>query len=128
MHYHLPILMLVDILIVSERHDLLSQFPAQRTEAESAVLNTLIFGLNNKYSLHLPFGHNIHDQQVEDSRTRHSENSVSVPLVAIDPYPHVSSLRVDYMSRSHFPVKPFHLRLYAIMLQLIRSPSMWLQR
>ena len=105
LHYHLPILMLVDILIVSERHDLLSQFSAQRVEAESAVLNTLIFGLNNKYCLYLPFDHGNRDPHMEDGSIYQSENSISVPLVAIDPYPHVSTLHLA-PGVVVFPMKP----------------------
>lgn len=90
LHYHLPILILVDILMVNERHDLLSQFSAKRMDAESSVLNTLIFGLNNKYTFSLPINSNSNCGRDTESPLlpQGSKTSISVPLVAIDPYPH----------------------------------------
>lgn len=70
MHYHLAILIGVDMLSATERHDLSSQFSPQRIEAESGVLNCLVFGLNNKYTV------------------SNGEHSATVPIMAIDPYAH----------------------------------------
>ena len=71
MHYHLSILIGVDMLVATERHDLLAQFSTQRLEAESWVLNCVVFGLNNRYTI-----------------VREEDASTTVPIVAIDPYAH----------------------------------------
>lgn len=70
MHYHLSLLMGVDVLAAADRHDLLSKFATKRIDAESWVLNCLAFGLNNKYTISSPAG------------------STTVPIMAIDPYAH----------------------------------------
>ncbi|ETN41567.1 uncharacterized protein HMPREF1541_03503 [Cyphellophora europaea CBS 101466] len=82
MHYHLSILIGVDTLAASERQDLLAQFSAKRTEAESWVLNCLQFGLNNKYTI---------------SR---DEISATVPIMAIDPYAHHVVAAVKLMQQA----------------------------
>jgi hypothetical protein len=82
MHYHLSILIAVDTLAASERQDLLSQFSSKRVEAESWVLNCLVFGLNNKYTI---------------SR---GESSTTVPIMAIDPYAHHIVAAVKLMQQA----------------------------
>lgn len=73
LHYHLSILMLIDIIEVSNRFDLLVDLADTNTDAENAVMNTLAFGLQNTFTLRLGSG---------------QAPSVTVPLVSIDPYPH----------------------------------------
>lgn len=84
LHYNLAILMVTDIATATLREDLLTLFSAKRVDAETWVMNCLAFGLNNKYTLKLQ-----RDQDHVDSEIRSQHpTSMTVPLVAIDPYPH----------------------------------------
>lgn len=82
LHYHLSILIGVDMLAATDRQDLLAQFASKRIEAESWVLNCLVFGLNNKYTI------------VSDGISR------TVQLVAIDPYAHHVVAAVKLMQQA----------------------------
>lgn len=82
LHYHLSILMLVDIMEATDRHDLLADVQEAAADAENTVMNTLVFGLHNTYTLTL-LG-NEGAVSYED-RTR---TTITVPLTSIDPYPH----------------------------------------
>lgn len=82
MHYHLSLLIAVDALTASERHDLLTQFSPKRVEAESWVLNCLVFGLNNKYTV------------------SYGDSAVTVPIMAIDPYAHHIVAAVKLMQQA----------------------------
>jgi hypothetical protein len=82
MHYNLAILIAVDSLTASERRDLLNQFSAKRVEAESWVLNCLVFGLTNKFTI---------------SQGRHS---ATVPIIAFDPYAHHIVAAVKLMQQA----------------------------
>jgi hypothetical protein len=82
MHYHLSILVAVDMLAALDRHDLLTKFSVKRIEAESWVLNCLVFGLNNKYTL------------ICDG------SSITVPILAIDPYAHHVLAAVKLMQQT----------------------------
>jgi hypothetical protein len=84
LHYNLAILMVTDIATATLREDLVSLFAAKRVDAETWVMNCLAFGLSNKYTLTLqqssiPAGIGSRIPQ---------PTSISVPLVAIDPYAH----------------------------------------
>ncbi|KAK5037913.1 hypothetical protein LTS07_001380 [Exophiala sideris] len=85
LHYNLAILMLVDAIAATDRSDLLSRIAAKRIDAESWVLNILMFGLTNKYSLQLP-------PEQPDNMTDDNEGgalqSFTASLVAIHPYAH----------------------------------------
>jgi hypothetical protein len=82
MHFHLAVLVAVDALESSERHDLLDEFSPKRVEAESWVLNCLVFGLNNKYTI------------------SQGGNSTTVPIMAIDPYAHHIVAAVKLMQQA----------------------------
>ena len=82
LHYHLSILMLVDIIEATDRYDLLSGLAEINAEAENAVMNALAFGLHNTFTLTAPASTS--PGEADD----YSRNSVTVPLVSIDPYPH----------------------------------------
>lgn len=79
LHYHLSILMLVDIIEVTNRVDLLVDIAEANTDAESAVMNTLAFGLHNTFTLNIPG---------PTTSSTDTETTVTVPLVSVDPYPH----------------------------------------
>ncbi|WPH03951.1 Hypothetical protein R9X50_00683400 [Acrodontium crateriforme] len=81
LHYHLSILMLVDVIEATDRLDLLSRLTAARSEAESWALNCLVFGLENTFTLAVP-------RKAGEESAIKSRGSVTVPLVSIDPYPH----------------------------------------
>jgi len=80
-------LILVDIAQATDRRDLLSEFSQKRITAESWVLNCLMFGLNNKYTLY------------RQSNDPHAPSN-TVPLIAIDPYPHHVVAAVKLMQNS----------------------------
>ncbi|KAJ9606409.1 hypothetical protein H2200_009370 [Cladophialophora chaetospira] len=84
LHYNLAILMVTDIATATMREDLLALFSPKRVDAETWVMNCLAFGLNNKYTTKLQ-----RDPNSTDLQTRPQQlTSITVPLVAIDPYPH----------------------------------------
>jgi hypothetical protein len=84
LHYNLAILMVTDIATATLREDLLSLFSAKRVDAETWVMNCLAFGLNNKYTLKLQRNPDPADPPTPSQQA----TSITVPLVAIDPYPH----------------------------------------
>lgn len=86
LHYHLCILMLVDIAEATDRQDLLLEFSSMRRDAESWVLNCLKFGLANKYTLR--------------RAGQEGESSVTVRLIAIDPYAHHVVASVKLMQQA----------------------------
>lgn len=84
MHYHLSILIMIDAIEIAGRTDILEKLSVIRSETEGSVMNCLVFGLNNYFSIprrgkEPPPGTDSGDMQ---------ENSITVPLIAIDPYPH----------------------------------------
>lgn len=77
--------MLVDIIEATDRYDLLVGLAEANAEAENAVMNTLVFGLHNTFTL--GFKDNLaHSPRDTDSEA--TDVSVTVPLISIDPYPH----------------------------------------
>ncbi|KIX06491.1 uncharacterized protein Z518_04467 [Rhinocladiella mackenziei CBS 650.93] len=96
LHYHLCILMLVDIVAATDRQDLLSQFSAKRVDAESWVMNCLVFGLNNKYTLTLQ-----PDFAPADPNAGHVPPfGITASLIAIDPYAHHVVAAVKLMQQA----------------------------
>lgn len=79
--------MLVDIMEASDRHDLLADVQDAAADAENTVMNTLVFGLHNTYTLSLgSTTTSVNDAAVsEEDRTK---TTITVPLTSIDPYPH----------------------------------------
>ena len=84
LHYHLCILMLVDVAEATDRHDLLHEFASKRRDAESWVLNCLKLGLANRYTLHRTPDPNPTGEQQSGPLL----SSVTVSLIALDPYAH----------------------------------------
>ena len=79
LHYHLSILMLVDIVEATERFDLMASLKVLIAEAENTVMDTLIFGLNSMFTLSI---------NPNSALTQGLATSITVPLTAVDPYPH----------------------------------------
>lgn len=77
LHYHLSILLLVDILEASHYFTLLDEIQDAAGVAENAVMNTLEFGLRNTYTL-----------QIDMDVTSSEPTTKAVPILAFDPYPH----------------------------------------
>lgn len=72
--------MFFDIIEATERYDLMADVREIKVEAESTVMNTLVFGLHNTYTVSIrPAG-----SAVEDG----TRTSITVALTSIDPYPH----------------------------------------
>lgn len=82
LHYHLSILMLVDIIEATERNDLLAALTETIADARDAVMNALVFGLDNDFIVVAPAASSRGD--VDDS----TEASFTVPIISIGPYPH----------------------------------------
>ena len=88
LHYHLSILMFVDIMEVTNRYDLLADCAEQSAEAESSVMNILAFGLHNTYTL-TPMPESGSDHPTPNSTGgNEASGNITVPLVSIDPYSH----------------------------------------
>ena len=83
LHYHLAILLFIDIIEATDRHDLLLPLAEAITDTEAAVLNTLVFGLHTEFVL----GMNP-TSTAESTNSRTNESVAKVSLISIDPYPH----------------------------------------
>ncbi|KAG9256777.1 putative 3-hydroxyacyl-CoA dehydrogenase [Emericellopsis atlantica] len=79
LHYHLSILMLVDIVEATERFDLMANLKVLTAEAENTVMDTLVFGLNSMFTLSI---------NPNSALAQGHATSITVPLTAVDPYPH----------------------------------------
>ncbi|KAI6783614.1 uncharacterized protein J7T54_005643 [Emericellopsis cladophorae] len=79
LHYHLSILMLADIVEATERFDLMANLKVLTAEAENTVMDTLVFGLNSMFTLSI---------NPNSASTQGHATSITVPLTAVDPYPH----------------------------------------
>lgn len=73
-HLNLAILITIDAVEVASRTDILDKMRITRSDAEGSFLNALKFGLNNHFAI--------------PKRHSERETALSVPLIAIDPYPH----------------------------------------
>lgn len=73
-HLNLAIIITIDAVEVASRMDILDQMRITRSDAEGSFLNTLKFGLNNRFTI--------------PRRPSGQGSPICVPLVAIDPYPH----------------------------------------
>ncbi|KAF5011991.1 hypothetical protein FDECE_1931 [Fusarium decemcellulare] len=98
LHYHLSILMLVDVMEVTDRHDLLADIADISTDAENTVMNTLAFGLHNTFTLRRPSDQNSIDSLQEGARG--NETAFTVPIVSIDPYPHHAVAGVQLLRKA----------------------------
>lgn len=86
LHYHLCILIMIDAIETAGRTDILDRLIITRSEAEGSTMNCLVFGLSNHFVIPQRKG------ETEDT-------FVTVPLVAIDPYPHhvVAAVRLLWL-------------------------------
>ncbi|QPC76476.1 hypothetical protein HYE68_007228 [Fusarium pseudograminearum] len=90
LHYHLGILMLVDIIQVTDRQDLLPDIKDISIDAENTIMNTLAFGLHNTFTLKRP-----------NSDSQNGSRSVyTIPIVSIDPYPHHAVAGVQLLRKA----------------------------
>lgn len=94
LHYHLSILMLVDIIEATDRQDLLSDITDICIDAENTVMNTLAFGLHNTFTLKRPL-----DTTEGDGLSRR-QTVFTVPIVSIDPYPHHAVAGVQLLRKA----------------------------
>lgn len=74
LHHNLAILITTDAVEAASRTDILDKMRITRSDAEGSLLNALEFGLNTRFPI--------------PKRHHGKEGTISVPLVAIDPYPH----------------------------------------
>ncbi|KAF2870223.1 hypothetical protein BDV95DRAFT_75997 [Massariosphaeria phaeospora] len=85
--YNLGILVLVDVLEAAHRSDLLLEVAAARLDAEHESFNVLKFGIESTYTIP-GAGENSNGASQCGSTTEFAGRPVTVPLIAIDPYPH----------------------------------------
>lgn len=95
LHYHLSILMLADVIEVTDRHDLLAGLAEFSSDAENTVMNTLAFGLHNTMTLRRQ-----PDPSSPPSSIASSETTFTVPIISIDPYPHHVVAGVQLMRKA----------------------------
>ena len=88
LHYHLSILMLVDNIEVTSRYDLLVDLAGAITDAENTVMNCLVFGLQNTFTISITSNATPTSLLTPSATGTDAVPSISVPLVSIDPYPH----------------------------------------
>ncbi|PKX89092.1 uncharacterized protein P174DRAFT_435788 [Aspergillus novofumigatus IBT 16806] len=82
LHYYLSILLLANIIEATDRFDLLADIEEAYADAESVVVNTLMFGLQNTVKLGVKVESKSHDD------VGVTQTSIIAPLISIDPYPH----------------------------------------
>ncbi len=82
LHYHLSILLMANAIEATDRLDLFNEIKETIASAESAVVNTLVFGLHNTTTMAI----NMDSDGLDHVGA--TETSVTVPLISIDPYPH----------------------------------------
>lgn len=78
--------MVLDTIEVVDRHDLLADLKDASVEAENTVINTLAFGLHNTITLKRAINSPSSSLPWGSGTTR--SMTFTVPIVAIDPYPH----------------------------------------
>ncbi|PON28964.1 hypothetical protein TGAM01_v202072 [Trichoderma gamsii] len=97
LHSHLSILMVLDTIEVADRYDLLADLKDASIEAENTVMNALAFGLHNTMTLR----RSIDSPSPGLSHERTARNiTFTVPLLAIDPYPHHIVASVQLMRKA----------------------------
>ncbi|KAL2869601.1 uncharacterized protein BJX67DRAFT_370800 [Aspergillus lucknowensis] len=82
LHYHLSILLLANVIEATDRLDLLADIEDTIADAESVVVNTLMFGLHNTITM------TVNLESCVPDHVGATETSITVPLISIDPYPH----------------------------------------
>ena len=99
LHYHLSIMMFVDMIEATGRYDLLANLDDEVTDAESAVMNCLVFGLHNTFTLTVP-SDVLSNASLRSGASDSGSMSVSVPLISIDPYPHHALAGVQLLRKA----------------------------
>lgn len=97
LHSHLSILMVLDTIEVADRYDLLAGLKDASIEAENTVMNALAFGLHNTITWRRTI-----DSPSDLPRGSGTTRSITftVPLLAIDPYPHHIVASVQLMRKA----------------------------
>jgi hypothetical protein len=98
LHYHLSILMFLDIIEETDRFDLLANLKDTSSDAENVVMDTLVFGLHNMYTLSTPTLQNGVNGSHEGSPGQ--KLVATLPLISIDPYPHHVVAGVQLMQKA----------------------------
>lgn len=89
--------MVLDTIEVADRYDLLADLKDASIEAENTVMNALAFGLHNTMTLR----RSIDSPSPGLSHERTARNmTFTVPLLAIDPYPHHIVASVQLMRKA----------------------------
>lgn len=90
--------MVLDTIEVADRYDLLADLKDASIEAENTVMNALVFGLHNSITLRRAINSSSPDLPRESETT--SSMTFTVPLIAIDPYPHHVVASVQLMRKA----------------------------
>ncbi|PKS06827.1 hypothetical protein jhhlp_006903 [Lomentospora prolificans] len=90
LHYHLSILMLIDVIEAADRQDLHADIVEVINDAETTVMNTLAYGLHTTMVL----------KRDPDMDGLLGGATITVPIVSIDPYPHHVVAGVQLMRKA----------------------------
>lgn len=90
--------MVLDTIEVVDRYDLLADLKDASIEAESTVMNALAFGLHNTITLRRAIDSPSPSLPPEGGTTHCM--TFTVPLIAIDPYPHHVVASVQLMRKA----------------------------
>lgn len=90
--------MVLDMIEVVDRYDLLADLKDASIEAENTVMNALAFGLHNTITLRRVIDSPSPGLPRESVTTR--SMTFTVPLIAIDPYPHHVVASVQLMRKA----------------------------
>ncbi len=89
--------MLEDIIEATGRYDLLPGLSTATADAENAVMNTLVFGLHNTFTLSFK---NSFVGSPGDADGDSTDAVITVPLISMDPYPHHVVASVQLMRKA----------------------------
>lgn len=96
LHYHLSILLLIDVIEVTDRHDLLADIADVISDAEATVMNTLAYGLHTTIVLKS----DLPGLDSDLGGTGGHDPTFTVPIVSIDPHPHHIVAGVQLMRKA----------------------------
>ncbi|KAF7594162.1 hypothetical protein BBP40_010011 [Aspergillus hancockii] len=94
LHYHLSILLLVNVVEATDRLDLLDEIQEASTVAVNVVVNSLVFSLHNFLTLRVKV------ESGSPDLPSVTETAVTVPLISLDPYQHHIVAAVQLVQRA----------------------------
>lgn len=87
LHYHLSILMLIDVIEATDHQELRADLVEVINDAETIVMNTLAYGLYTTIAIE-PDSSRSDSNRSLCGTANGGHPPITVPIVSIDPYPH----------------------------------------